>query len=505
MITFQKFPFGRFGNNLFQLAALNSFAKRYNTTWAIPRWEHSHLFENPLPELDQLPEANQTVIERKSAYDQEYFDQFEYQKQVVDLQGYFQNEKYFDPSETKKLLKFKPEIVEGVRKKYDYLFTRPTIAIGVRRGDYVNNPNYYQLPVRYYIQALQKFDFSKYNIVFFSDDLQWCYFHFRSVNHAFFPKFESDIESFICGTLMQNWIISNSTYHFWASYLSNAERVIQPAYLFAGDLLKKEGPNNFYIENEKFEIFDPGKIDLMDVTFTIPCKMDNEDRKRNLDTVVSMLLQDFDTNIVVGEQGGNKFQYFEETVKYINFNNLEHFHRTAMLNWMAREATTPIIVNLDADCLFAPMQLVTAVQMLRDGKADFVYPYKYQFIRVPKRHHTKLKNDLAVFMNVPVGDETEVRPSVGGAVLFNREKFLANGGENEKFVSFGPEDVERYERFIRLGLKNKRVRGPLYHLDHFVGVNSSQKNPFYQDGVYELIKQREMTNDELKEYVATWK
>lgn len=256
MITFQKFPYGRFGNNLFQLSVLSAFAQRYNTTWHIPKWEHSHLFENPLPELDKLPEPNQKITERKFAYDQEYFDQFEYQKQVVDLQGYFQNEQYFDPIETKKLLKFKPEILEKVRKKYERFFTRPTIAIGVRKGDYVNNPNYYQLPVRYYIQALQKFDYSKYNIVFFSDDLQWCYFHFRSVNHAFFPKFDSDIESFIAGTLMDNWIISNSTYHFWASYLSDAERVIQPAYLFAGDLLKREGDVNFFIENKKFEIFD---------------------------------------------------------------------------------------------------------------------------------------------------------------------------------------------------------------------------------------------------------
>lgn len=246
------------------------------------------------------------------------------------------------------------------------------------------------------------------------------------------------------------------------------------------------------------------KIDLRDTTFIIPTHFDHEDRKRNLDTVVRMLQQDFETNIIVGEQGGNKFEYFRETCQYVKFQD-EHFHRTKFINEMVRMSSTPIFCNYDTDVLMAPMQILTAVQMLRDGKADFVYPYKYQFIRVPKRHHGQLKNDLFIFAPQPVGDETEVRPSVGGAVLFNKEKFLANGAENEKFVSFGPEDVERYERFIRLNLRNKRVRGPLYHLNHFVGVNSSQKNPFYQDGVYELIKQREMNNDELKEYVKSWK
>lgn len=245
------------------------------------------------------------------------------------------------------------------------------------------------------------------------------------------------------------------------------------------------------------------KIDLRDVSFVIPVRYDHENRKRNLDTVVRMLQQDFQTNIIIGEQGGDKFEYFKETCRYVKFDD-EHFHRTAFINSMVNMSTTPIFCNYDADILLPPMQLLTAVQMLRDGKADFVYPYEYQFIRIKKKFHGRLKNDLAIFRNLPPSGETKTRPSVGGAVLFNKDKFLANGAENERYISFSCEDVERYERFIRLGLKNKRVRGPLYHLDHWVGVNSSKKNPFYEDGVHELIKQREMNNDELREYVNNW-
>lgn len=246
---------------MFQISFLNSMAKRYNTAYQIPSWQHSHLFETEFPEVDRLPTPDLTLTEPSFKYNQDFWDSHreDFKTKTVDVQGYFQNEKYFDREETKKLLKFKPEVIEKVRKKYERLFTKPTIAIGIRRGDYVNNPNYYQLPILYYILALQKFDLKGHNIVFFSDDLPYCFFHFRSVNHAFFPKFDNDIEAFIAGTMMDNWIISNSTFHWWSSCLSNAKRVIQPAHLFAGDLLRQEGPVNFFIEDERFEIFDHEK------------------------------------------------------------------------------------------------------------------------------------------------------------------------------------------------------------------------------------------------------
>lgn len=257
MITFSKFPYARFGNNLWELAALNAFAKRYDTTWMIPKWEHADIFENPLP-IGDLPNPDLTLKEPHFRYCQDYFDTFskEFQTKTVDLLGYFQNEKYFDSDETKRLLTIKPELVAQVREKYSYLFTKPTIAVGVRRTDYLTNGNYHILPASYYIQALQTFNLDEFNIIFFSSEKGWPWFHFKCLPNAFFPEFESDIESFICGTLMDNWIIANSTYHFWMSYLSSAKRVIQPKQLFAGRLLEENGEDTFYIENERFEIFD---------------------------------------------------------------------------------------------------------------------------------------------------------------------------------------------------------------------------------------------------------
>lgn len=263
MIFFSKGlgNFGRFGNSLWQLSFLSSMAKRYNTTYQIPKWQHSHLFANSLPEVDQLPPSNALIQEPNYKYNQDYFDQFrdDFQNKNIDVLGYFQNIKYFH-GDIKELLRFKPELVAQIREKYKHLFSKPTIGVGIRRTDYLTSGNYYNLDARYYTLALQKFDYKNSNVIFITDDVHWAWFNFKCLPNAFFPKFESDIEQFIVGTMMsEGWVIANSTFHFWASFLSNCGKVIQPAYLFAGKLLEKEGPNHFYIENDKFQIFDHNK------------------------------------------------------------------------------------------------------------------------------------------------------------------------------------------------------------------------------------------------------
>jgi len=509
MITFTRLgEYGRFGNCLFQIAILNSLSKRHNTEYEIPYWSYSEYFETKFPETSYFFKADVVVEEPHYAYAQDYLDQFDYKNQTVDLLGYFQNEKYFDPNETKNLFKLKESYLESIKEKYSHLLSKPTIAVGVRRTDYVTKPGYYNLPALYYILALQKFDYKNCNIVFISDDLDWCKFHFGSMENAFFPKFDKDIDQFAFGTLVtEGWIIANSTFHWWSSYLSNCKRVIQPNHLFADHLITKEGDINFYLRNEKYEIFEHEgkKIDLTDVTFTIPVYYDHDDRKNNLELIISLLQQNFNTNITVGEQGGNKFEYVSQWVKYRNF-LFNNFHRTKMLNRMAHEATTPIIVNYDCDVAFAPMQLLSSVELIRERKADMVYPYGYLFVRLPQsvRNNIFPKYDLEVFKDIKSGSDTIAAPSVGGAVLFDKASFFEGGGENESYISYGNEDVERCERFRRLGYKIERVRGDLYHFDHWVGPNSSRANPFYEANSQVLEKQRTLTTEQLRQEVKNW-
>ena len=59
------------------------------------------------------------------------------------------------------------------------------------------------------------------------------------------------------------------------------------------------------------------------------------------------------------------------------------------------------------------------------------------------------------------------RPSCGGAFIVNREQYLSIGGENERFVGWGPEDAVRLHRCKILGLGALWLQeGALYHLYH---------------------------------------
>ena len=65
-----------------------------------------------------------------------------------------------------------------------------------------------------------------------------------------------------------------------------------------------------------------------------------------------------------------------------------------------------------------------------------------------------------------------------------------------------PEDLERVERFKKLGYKVERVNGILYHIDHYISADSSQQNPDYN--MAEFRKVQKMDKAQLLTYVQTW-
>jgi hypothetical protein len=487
------------GNQLFQLAYLHTLAKKHKTSYQIPVWEYADMFTHEFPQSNIIIHS---IPQRERSYTE---DDIHYYGSDIDISGYFQNEKYFDREEIRELFTLKPELVSRVRAKYQTELAKRTIAVCVRRGDYVDNPNYYKLPPRYYIQALQRLDYKSHNLLFISDDPEWCRFHFQAFPNAYFPKGD-EREHFILSTLTDAHILSNSTFHWWAAYLSQSRYIIQPKQLFDGPLLTQEGDVNFYVENDHFfEIFDytQNRIDLTDVTITIPVKYDHADRRRNLDIVLKLIRANFDTNIILMEQGEGRFSDVAG-VEYMKLEATE-FHRTRMLNRMAAQAKTPIIINYDCDIVLPAAAILQAVEYLRSGEADFVYPYEHNSTDVISAMLNENKQaDLAVYKDLKHQQWTSVRPTYGGIVLINREKFIESGGENENFISYGPEDVERYERWLKLGYGHRRVRGQIYHLMHHRGPDSSMTHPHYVGNVFALRKMREMRVDELKSYIKSW-
>lgn len=517
---------GRLGNNLFQLASLISIAKKNGTALTLPEWPYQKYFELENVHFSKSTLSKPMVIKEPH---------FHYSEEITkvntvfnhDFDGYFQTEKYFNHNVPDLLaaLSFKKDYRDSVSKKYCEVYRNPTIAVSIRRGDFVSNKNYAQLPITYYFSALEKY-FPNWrkenNVLIFSDDIEYCKMHFENFENVFYSessdKFQKKetyfnenefaIEQLCAGSMCDHYIISNSTFSWWIAYLgeTSESRIIRPSEIFDGEMKKNNNQKDYF--PNRWTPHEAEKIDLSDVTFMIPVSFDHNDRKENLGLNIYVLQNHFNTNFVIMEHSGSTFEYFQNYgCLYMQFDKIE-FHRTRMLNEMAKVSKTSIIFNWDADVFISPLQILKAVELLR-SQSDMVYPYDGRFARVNRYTYFKSLEqslDIGIFKGLNFkGTNLNDKLSVGGAVGFKRSSYFKGGGENEKFVAYGPEDVEREVRFTRLGYKVERVKGILYHMDHFKGQNSKcAGNPYDKQNHDELGKIYNLSQPELRDYVNTW-
>jgi hypothetical protein len=484
MITFSKLgKHGNLGNQLFQIASLIGLSKTFGHEVAIPEWQYKNYFEG-LPIIQNI--QGKQIEEKHFNYDLEQFSQLS-KDGNFDILGWLQSEKYWKDATIFKLKDCKK-------------LEQPTIAISVRRGDYVDNSNYVLLQINYYLNALLKFNLSDFKVIVFSDDIDYCKIHFSCLDNVVFANGNA-IEQLTLMSKCHAFVIANSTFSWWGAYLGNGT-TIRPDCLFNGELLRTSNSNDFYPETWLVQVHKE-KIDLSDVTFIIPVKYDHPHREENLLLNILHLQKYFNTNIIVGEIG-NHFKWLGNHVNYVNF-DLSKFHRTKMLNEMTLLTDTPYIINWDADIFISPVQIWQAVDMLRSG-TDFVYPYDGRFARVPRTERKTIAKylDVGMLKSNYSGMNKGDMVSVGGAIAYNKQSFINAGGENENFVSYGAEDLERYYRFKTLGYKVERIKGALYHLDHAITIDSSNKHEDFEANKKEYDKVSRMNKQELELYTYTW-
>jgi hypothetical protein len=495
MITFSGLgKQGRLGNQLFQIASTIGISDAILCGYYFPKWDYEKYFSCPTAFTDSGPNYDTVIKENVFSYDQPLIGQClkgYASGKSISLSGYFQSEKYWDHIEdyVKRFFTFKPEFIASCRAKLpEQAFSRETIAVCIRRGDYVGHPHYYQIPIKYYITALQKFEdfLDKYNIIFFSDDIEYCKIHFQCLPNAFFSEGNSDIEDLCLISECNNHIIGNSTFHWWGAYLAKSNVVIRPDVYFAGESLSKS-TKDFWPED--WEVHSVNEyISLPNTSFITVYREDSIDRKENLE-LLDRQVQQFSCN---------------EFIVMVSAKD-KPFHRTKLINDAVRSHGSMIFVSIDVDMVIAPMQILLAVMMIASGSAEFVYPYDGRFIKLNRYswYRKILKTlDIGSVSRAPLAASDKM--SVGGCVVLFKPAFADAGMENENFVSFGPEDKERFFRFIKLGFRVERVKGAIYHMNHYRGSNSGAGNPDYLNNVAEYKKEKMMTSAELREYVKTW-
>lgn len=253
------------------------------------------------------------------------------------------------------------------------------------------------------------------------------------------------------------------------------------------------------------------RINIEDVSFLIPVRIDSESRLENLYIVTHYLKKYFHTSILIGESDITSkidlsllptscgYYFLEDHNKLL--------HRTRVNNFLIRQSRTPIIVIYDTDVVLPIDQVIEATNLLRSKEVAMVAPYDGVFVSVDSLFKTmfgKLLDPILLTLNKNKF-YTSVERSWGGCAFISKEKYQRAGLENEFISSWGPEDVERPKRLKNLGFKVNRIKGPLFHLPHERKENSGYSDlGLYYQFMEEYLKICNMHKPQLEQYVKSW-
>jgi len=216
---------GMFGNQLFEIATTIGLAIENNVDAVFPPWKYNGYFKHGI----------KTDNPEKFNIKSEYQDpEFKYNKipytNGMNLNGYFQSEKYFKhcEKEIRETFTLKEEYENNIREKWNDILKTNTVSIHVRRGDYLKNQSFHPCPpLKYfeksieYVENISKID----SILIFSDDIQWCKENFIG-NRYIFVENQNEIDDMFLMSFCKHNIITNSSFSWWGSWLNKNENKI---------------------------------------------------------------------------------------------------------------------------------------------------------------------------------------------------------------------------------------------------------------------------------------
>lgn len=244
---------GHLGNQMFQYASLQGIAHNRGFDWKIPSPDHFgknyptlrssiyNCFYLDLNIKDHLEIFDgESIVETKHGFDEELFNNC---PDNINLSGYFQSYKYFENIEKKIRRDFM--FLPASNEMYPL---KNTLSIHVRRTDYLGSSDYHtNLNEDYYKNALDEVG-SFAEAIVFSDDTEWCKSLeiFRGFTFsAGDPYFDIRLM-----TKCDKHIIANSSFSWWAAWLSASDTVIAPKKWF-GPALNKHDTSGYYLPDWK--------------------------------------------------------------------------------------------------------------------------------------------------------------------------------------------------------------------------------------------------------------
>lgn len=238
---------GRLGNKMFGISSTIGIAIKNDQKYGFDQWEYIDYFKNKLPVFDNTM-AFVTIKEAMFGYT-DYILPKQYN---INLDGYFQSEKYWKHCENLIRYYFEPEkwIVVKLKALYHSIINTNTCSIHVRRGDYVNSPYHDVCDMGYYTRAIEliKSKATIDNFLVFSDDISWCRQNFPK--EYLFIEGNEAIEDLFLMSFCKHNIIANSSFSWWGSYLSkNIDKIVIAPNKWFGEKGKNNHAGDLYLQN----------------------------------------------------------------------------------------------------------------------------------------------------------------------------------------------------------------------------------------------------------------
>ncbi len=250
---------GGLGNQLFQIAAVLHYAKKFDYKPVINDVKKLHDREGDVggyTYFDVFDEQNLFQL-KKINYNRFYNyyqeknpkDHFIKIPKNILLIGYFAGARFTDF--------VKQEMLEyllgtkSVKTKIDTIYsvmieklgTEELLSVHIRRGDYLKLSKFHaNLTIDYYEKGVKKFP-ENMPIIIFSNDRDWCeeVFSEKFKNPLYFVS-EVDYIELLLMSKIKNNIIANSTFSWWSAYMNEHKdkRVLAPKKWFG-----PEGPKDW--------------------------------------------------------------------------------------------------------------------------------------------------------------------------------------------------------------------------------------------------------------------
>lgn len=155
-------------------------------------------------------------------------------------EGFWQNIKYFERIKDLLIEVYAhPEPNEYNKLMIQKIDSQDSVGIHVRRGDYLNEPDYRDIcNLDYYKRAIHRFirTEKKYTFYIFSNDIEWCKENIEPlikdniVVYVTENKGNKSCWDMFLMTYCKNLIIANSSFSWWGAFLNKrVEKVIAPS------------------------------------------------------------------------------------------------------------------------------------------------------------------------------------------------------------------------------------------------------------------------------------